>query len=120
MCNYTYSNCCSCCDQLVKTTSVALTDNILTLTIPEKNFTNCQILCLSIDQAIPAGINSDTTVKLASGATTYTLVTPCCINFLYADQIVSNRVYIFKFGSDTDTFVYKGGWRLKRTAHNFA
>lgn len=118
-CNYMLNCQCNRCANFVATTAVALSGNVLTLTIPSTALCNGTVKCIKIAQSIPAGVTANTQVKIAVGSTAYNVVTPCNVNFLYADQIKANNVYCFRFGTDSQTFIYRGGWRLCKTAHQF-
>lgn len=117
-------NCgCYCCANLVKSTAVALDteNNVLNITIPEATYTNHQRVCLVITQAIPSGINANTTVNILVGAGTtgYTLYTRF-LNDVYADSLSARRVYPLLVATDTSSFVIEDVKRLKTTLHTFS
>ena len=118
-CNFMLSCNCNNCQNFVKTTSVAIVNNTLQLTIPDRVLRNCECLCINVAQNIPSNITSGMPIKIVVNGTIYNVVTSCCCNFIYADQIRTGKTYCFKFGIDTNTFIHKGGWRLCRTAHDF-
>lgn len=118
-CNYHLSALCRSCSNYIKTTAVTLSNNVLQIELPAVSLTNCSNFCVDIIQPIPSGITSNTKVQIIANGTAHNVVTPCCANFLYADQIVANRIYCFKYGIDSATFIYRGGWRLKKTASTF-
>jgi len=108
------------CYKCFNTTSVAIVGGVLVLTIPEIELKNCTELQIRIAQDIPAGITADMLVAIKSGDNlAYTILNPCCPNYVYADQIRKCAFYFVRFGTDTECFVLKGGWRLCRTAHIF-
>lgn len=118
-CNFNSSCSCNACKNFAKTTAVALVGNTLVLTIPNTSLCNCSTKCIMIAQPIPSTVTANTNVAISINGVTYTAITPCCANNLYADQITSYKVYSFKFATDTLCFIYKGGWRLCPTKHIF-
>lgn len=120
-CNFNFGCCCNNCNNFVSTTSVTFVNNVLSLVIPATSLCNGKTRCIRIAQAIPTTINSNTTVVITVGAVSYSVITPCIGNFLYADQLSRclNRIYCFKFATDTLRFIYTGGWRLCKTSHQF-
>lgn len=120
-CNFNTNCQCNNCSNFVKTTDVAVVGGNLVLTIPSMSLCNCKNLCLMIAQTIPNTITTNTKVviQIGTGGISYSIITPCCANNLYADQLNFGKTYSFKFGTDTLFFIYKGGWRLCKTAHIF-
>lgn len=55
---------CGGCVNFIKSTSVALSGTVLTITIPEMVFNNHDKICLCIIQNLPSGITADTTVSI--------------------------------------------------------
>ena len=118
-CNYG----CACCPYLVKSTAVSLdTDtNVLEITIPSASYDNHNKICLVITQAIPDGINSDTTVSILVGAGTTTAypVYTRLLNYLYADAIKARKIYPLYAATDSQSFVIEDLRRLITTEHTF-
>lgn len=116
-------NCgCACCPCLVKSTAVALdTDtNVLQITIPNANYDNHDKICLVITQAIPAGINSDTTVSILVGENTTAFpVYTRLLNYVYADAIQTRKIYPLFAATDSLSFVIEDVRRLLKTSHVF-
>ena len=117
-CNFNYGYGCQNCQNFVKTTEVKGTADRLDLIIPARALCNNTTLCICIAQPIPADVTIDTPVFIVVGDAEYPVVTPC-LNLIYADQVQPGRMYCFKFAVDTLGFIYKGGWRLCRTKHQF-
>lgn len=108
------------CYKCFNTTNVAIVGGVLVLSIPQIELTNCTEFQIKIAQDIPAGITADMLVAIKSGTqTAYTILNPYCPNYVYADQIRKCAFYFVRFGTDTECFVIRGGWRLCRTAHIF-
>ena len=117
-CRYNYNPNCKDCRNFVKTEKVSGNAKELILTIPERCLCNSCAVCICIAQPIPAEVGKDSNVKIKVGDNEYNTITPCG-NFIYSDQVCCNKMYCFKFASDSKLFTYKGGWRLARTKHAF-
>ncbi len=114
-----YSPCCT-CRNFVKTTSVALTGDVLTLTIPEKIYQNKQCACICIAQALPEGLTGTQTVAILIGSsTTQYPLREKNGNAVYADQIRSRRIYCTTVATDIPGFVVKNTQTLCPTTHVF-
>ena len=116
-------NCgCNCCCNLVKSTAINLDteNNVLQITIPAATYDNHDKICLVITQAIPDGINSDTTVSILVGAATteYPVYTRL-LNYVYADAIRPRRLYPLYAATDSLSFVIEDIRRLITTEHTF-
>lgn len=74
--NYNCNNSCDVCSNLVFATPT-FADGTLTLNIPARSFQNCQIVCIVIAGALPAGTTLEAPVVLTIGTDTtqYPLVT---------------------------------------------
>lgn len=108
------------CYRCLNTLSITLSGSVLTLEIPDIELTNCTQFQINIAQVIPTGITADTTVSIkTTTGTAYQLLSPCCANRVYADQIRRRAFYFVRFGSDTGRYILAGGWRLCKTAHIF-
>lgn len=120
-CNFNLNNGCNCnsCKNIVTSTSIKLLGDVLTLIIPDMSLCNGKCVCIKIGQSLPIGITSNTIVLVQVGLVPRLILTSCIGNFLYADQISSCKIYCFKFATDTQVFLYKGGWRLCQTKHIF-
>ena len=107
----------------MKSTAVTLdTDtNVLEITIPNETYDNHDKICLVITQAIPDGINSDTTVNILVGAGTTTgyPVYTRLLNYLYADAITTRKIYPLFAATDSLSFVIEDLRRLITTEHKF-
>lgn len=117
-------NCgCRCCPQLVRSTALTYDadTNVLSVSIPEATYLNHQRLCLVIAQAIPSGVNADTTVNILVGAGTtgYPIYTRF-LNDVYADSLMTRKVYPLLAATDTEAFVIEDVGRLKATQHVFS
>lgn len=117
-------NCgCKCCPLLVKSTALTYNSetNVLSITIPEATYLNHQRLCLVIAQAIPSGVNANTTVNIlvGTGPTGYPIYTRF-LNDVYADSLMTRRVYPLLVATDTKAFVIEDVGRLKATHHVFS
>ena len=117
-------NCgCRCCPQLVRSTALTYNaeTNVLSVSIPEATYLNHQRLCLVIAQAIPSSVNANTTVNILVGAGTtgYPIYTRF-LNDVYADSLMTRRVYPLLAATDTEAFVIEDVGRLKATQHVFS
>lgn len=117
-------NCgCRCCSQLVRSTALTYDadTNVLSVSIPEATYLNHQRLCLVIAQAIPSGVNANTTVNILVGAGTtgYPIYTRF-LNDVYADSLMTRKVYPLLAATDTEAFVIEDVGRLKATQHVFS
>lgn len=69
---------CGGCIHFVKTNSVTLLGNVLTLNIPQASYSNKEKVCICIAQTIPSVTSADTVViTIGAGATQYPLRTRC-------------------------------------------
>lgn len=120
-CSFYNVNGCGCggCTHFVKTTAVAVSGSVLTLTIPQDTYSNGEKVCICVAQSIPDTITSTMTVAIVIGTETtqYPLRTPCGNN-VYADQIRSRRVYHTNVASDTASFIVSKK-ELCKTAYNY-
>ena len=117
-------NCgCRCCPQLVRSTALTYDadTNVLSVSIPEATYLNHQRLCLVIAQAIPSGVNANTTVNILVGAGTtgYPIYTRF-LNDVYADSLMTRKVYPLLAATDTEAFVIEDESRLRATQHVFS
>jgi hypothetical protein len=74
-----------------------------------------------IAQAIPSGVNVNTTVNILVGAGTtgYPIYTRF-LNDVYADSLMTRKVYPLLAATDTEAFVIEDVGRLKATQHVFS
>ncbi len=114
-----YSPCCT-CKNFVKTSAVALTGNVLTLTIPEGIYQNKQRVCICVSQALPSGLNGTQTVAILIGSNTtqYPLRSKSG-NAIYADQIRSRKVYCTITATDIPSFTVQNTEAICPTTHVF-
>lgn len=92
-------NCsCTCCDKLLLTTSLVLTEN-LELSIPgDVSLINLENYCLVINRCFPVGTTTQKVV-LKTPTKTYPLL--CKLgNNIHADQIEPRHKYHVVFGAD--------------------
>lgn len=117
-------NCgCRCCPLLVRSTALTYDadTNVLSVSIPEATYLNHQRLCLVIAQVIPSGVNANTTVNILVGAGTtgYPIYTRF-LNDVYADSLMTRKVYPLLAATGTEAFVIEDVGRLKATQHVFS
>ena len=109
---------CGGCIHFVKTNSVTLQDNILTLNIPQESYSNKEKVCICIAQTIPSVTSSDTVViTIGTGTTQYPLRTRCGNN-VHADQLRSRKVYHTNVATDVGVFTVSE-CELCKTGYNF-
>lgn len=109
---------CGGCIHFVKTNSVTLQDNILTLNIPQESYSNKEKVCICIAQTIPSVTSSDTVViTIGTGTTQYPLRTRCGNN-VHADQLRSRKVYHTNVATDVGVFTVSE-YELCKTGYNF-
>lgn len=111
-------SCNSCCN-LVRSTSITLSGNILTVTIPTTTLVNKQCLCVVLAQTIPSTVTADTTVQIANGSSTLNIFTPCD-NFLYADQLTCRKVLRLRIATDTLVAKLRNTCSIRCTRHVFS
>lgn len=119
-CKFYNNNGLSCggCVNFIKSTSVALSGTVLTITIPEMVFNNHDKICLCIIQNLPSGITANTTVSIQSGSSTFQVQTKLG-NLLYADSIRTRKIYPLFIATDTNLFVLQDLCKLCSTDHVF-
>ena len=117
-CRFNRNPNCGCCKNRVRSMSIKLEESVLEIEIPKDTLCNHQPKCICLAQPIPCDVNGEIPVAIVVDGVKYNAVTKCG-NFVYADQIRSNRMYAFRFASDTTHFVYCGGERLCQTSHYF-
>lgn len=110
---------CNSCRNLVRSTSITLSGNILTITIPTTTLTNKQCLCVVLAQTIPSTVTADTIVQIADGASTLNVFTPCD-NFLYADQLTCRKVLRLRIATDTLVAKLRSTCAIRCTRHVFS
>lgn len=71
---------CQLCPRLVLSQSVTFASGVLTVTLPEGCYNNCEKYCIVIAQPIPsaATINAPVVIKIGSGSVLYPLVRCNC------------------------------------------
>lgn len=95
---------CGGCIHFVKTNSVTLQGNVLTLNIPQASYSNKERVCICIAQTIPSVTSADTVViTIGAGVTQYPLRTRCGNN-VHADQLRSRKVYHTNVATDVGVF----------------
>lgn len=111
---------CSCCNRLVKSTSVAAngTTNIV-VTIPATTYQNGERICLCITQAIPTTTTPLPVVIQFEGATgtSYPLINRCG-NPVFSDQLRTRRLYHLRVAGSSANFMVCD--RLCPTAMSYA
>lgn len=106
------SNCypntnCRVCDNLVISTSVAISGTEMVITIPQATYTNNQKLCILIAQTIPASATPlPVTIQINGSETTIPFRTICGHN-VYSDQLRTRTIYPIYAATDSQTFVYR-------------
>ena len=110
---------CNSCRNLVRSTSITLSGNILTITIPTTTLINKQCLCVVLAQTIPSTVTADTIVQIADGASTLNVFTPCD-NFLYADQLTCRKVLRLRIATDTLVAKLRSTCAIRCTRHVFS
>ena len=109
---------CGGCIHFVKTNSVTLQGNVLTLNIPQASYSNKERVCICIAQTIPNITSADTVViTIGTGTTQYPLRTRCGNN-VQADQLRSRKVYHTNVATDVGVFTVKE-CELCKTGYNF-
>lgn len=109
---------CGGCIHFVKTNSVTLQGNVLTLNIPQESYSNKERVCICIAQTIPSVISADTVViTIGAGVTQYPLRTRCGNN-VHADQLRSRKVYHTNVATDIGVFTVSE-YELCKTGYNF-
>ena len=109
---------CGGCIHFVKTNSVTLQGNVLTLNIPQASYSNKERVCICIAQTIPNITSADTVViTIGTGATQYPLRTRCGNN-VHADQLRSRKVYHTNVATDVGVFTVSK-CELCKTGYNF-
>lgn len=119
------TNCCN-CPNLVKTTSVAISGSIMTLTIPNQQINNGETMCIYIAQLPTAWTGAAPRLEISVDGTTLNGMTQCG-NYLYADQFIScngtlqtKQIIKVRFSTDSNSFVYVGNKKLCKTANYIA
>lgn len=110
---------CNSCRNLVRSTAITLSGNILTVTIPTTTLVNKQCLCVVLAQTIPSTVTADTTVQIANGSSTLNILTPCD-NFLYADQLTCRKVLRLRIATDTLVAKLRSTCAIRCTRHVFS
>lgn len=101
-------NRCSCCDNLVKTTSVSLVGDTLVLVIPDRNYVNHQMVCVGVEQFIPTvTVPTRVAIGLGSDTSLVSIITENG-NYLYTDQLRCNSPLRLQVATDTKLFVKRG------------
>lgn len=109
---------CGGCIHFVKTNSVTLQGNVLTLNIPQASYSNKERVCICIAQTIPSVTSADTVViTIGEVATQYPLRTRCGNN-VHADQVRSRKVYHTNVSTDVGVFTVSE-CELCKTGYNF-
>lgn len=111
-----YNTKCNCCPNYVRSTSVALADGELQITIPTMTYANDAHVCICIAQEIPAGVTADTPVVIVNGTEIYDLRKKNG-NTVYADSIRSRTLLCTSFAVDNSLFVVWNCKALCRSAH---
>ena len=99
------------CNNVINTTSVAVSGTNLVLTIPTTTFENCERYVIRIAQAIPTTATNlmPVVVQIGTDTTLYPIVRKCG-HYLYANQIRTNRNYAVVTAADTQRFVLICGY----------
>lgn len=119
------ANCCN-CPNLIKTTSVAVSDTTLVLTIPNQQISNGQEACIYISELPSAWTGPAPRLEISVNGVTLSGYTKCG-NYLYADQFVNcngvfqtKQVIKVRFATDSNAFVYVGNRKLCNSANYIA
>ena len=112
MINKCNSNCypntnCRVCNNLVISTSVAISGTEMVITIPEATYTNNQKLCILIAQTIPASATPLPVVIQITGNTATIPFRTICGHNVYSDQLRTRTIYPIYAATDSQTFVYR-------------
>lgn len=99
------------CNNVINTTSVAVSGTNLVLTVPTTTFENCERYVIRVAQAIPATATNlmPVVVQIGTDTTLYPIVRKCG-HYLYANQIRTNRNYAVVTAADTQRFVLVCGY----------
>lgn len=106
------SNCypntnCRICNNLVISTSVAISGTEMVITIPQATYTNNQKLCILIAQTLPVSTTPlPVTIQINGSETTIPFRTICGHN-VYSDQLRTRTIYPVYAATDSQTFVYR-------------
>lgn len=111
-----YNNKCYNCCNFVKSTSVAIVDSVLQITIPTFTYANDAHVCICIAQDIPTGATADIPVAIIDGTNTYSLRKKNG-NTVYADSIKSRTMLCTSFAIDNAVFVVWNCKALAKSAH---
>lgn len=112
MINKCNSNCypnssCRVCNNLVVSTSVAISGTEMVITIPQTTYTNNQKLCILIAQSIPASATPlPVTIQIDGSKPAIPFRTICGHN-VYSDQLRTRTIYPVYAATDSQTFVYR-------------
>ncbi len=108
--------CCSTCDVVVSTVSIA--DGALVLTIPDNNYVNGQVVRIGVNGGTVASQVPPVPVKVGLG-TSDNLVDIILAdgNFLYSDQLYRRSVLTVRVATDSISFIKVG--LSKCTSHIF-
>lgn len=90
---------CGGCTRFVKSTAVVLTDGVLNITIPARELSNREPLCLCIAQSIPAEAGAATMVNVLVGTQNLAVITNRG-NRMYADQLRTRRIILLRAATD--------------------
>lgn len=119
------NNCCN-CPNLVKTTSITVSDNIMTLTIPNQVINNGDEICLYIAELPTAWTGVAPRLQISVDGVTLNGLSKCG-NYLYADQFIScngvlqtKQVIKIRINTDSNVFVYVGNRKLCNSANYIA
>lgn len=100
----------NCCKEIL-TTSVAVADDALVLTLPQTTFQNCCQYVIRIAQNIPATATNlmPVVIQIGTDTTQYPLVRKCGHN-VYANQVKTRCRYVVKVAADTARFILRYGF----------
>lgn len=122
-CMFYNNNNCSCegCIHFIKSTSVELNGDKLTIIIPSMELKNHQHICLCIVQTLPKDIPIDTTINICIGNKCGTKLIPITNlgNYIYADAIKSRKLYPFIIATDSKFIVLQNLCKLNKTKTEF-
>ena len=119
-CSLYNNNGCVCagCRNFTKSTSIAVSETNLQITIPNQTITNGQKLCIALCQSIPNNIAQGMIAQIVIDGKNFNLATPCG-NYVYADQIKCRTVLHVTMATDTSLAVVSRNTKLCCTSTGF-
>lgn len=91
---------CNCkCQSVLASTGVTNNTTNITITLPAISVNNNQEVCFTINQTIPS-VTTPIPVYLSINSVTYEWINHCS-NYVYSDQITTNRTYVVRLKTDS-------------------